>query len=265
MWAFARHVYGLMGTRNLGLIAAGMAFYGLTGLFPGLAAVIALWGVLGDPGLVATEIAQFEILLPDEVELLLAAQLALLADADGLTLGWTSAVSLALAIWLARAGAAALMQGLNAIYDVPNRTGLAHYARAFLLTLALIGVALVALLSIVVTPVVLALVPLGGLTQVALNVGRWGVAVGVLLAGFGVIYRLGPNGDTWPVWPGAIFAVCFWTLASLAFSIYVANFGSYNEVYGSIGAVIAMLTWLYISAWLVLVGGALNAWLSRSD
>lgn len=265
LWAMALYVSDVMDKRNLGLISAGVAFYGILAVFPGLAALIALWGVIGDPGLVASEIAKYDALLPKDVQALLLAQLEALAGADGLTLGWASVISLGLAIWSARAGAAALIRGLNAIFNVPNRSGLAHYTRALFLTIALIGVALIALMSVVVLPVVLAFIPLGFWTAILLFLTRWSVAIGVLLAGFWLIYRLGPNHRNKSVWPGAFFAVILWTAASAGFSVYLTNFGSYNEVYGSIGAVIAMLMWLFISAWLVLLGGALNAWLSQSE
>lgn len=265
IWAIGLYVSEVIDERNLGLIAAGVAFYGILAVFPGLAAVIALWGVIGDPGLVAVEIGRLDALLPRDVEALLVGQLEALASADGLTLGWASALSLGLAIWSARAGAAALIRGLNAIYHVPNRTGISHYLRALFLTLALIGVALAALLSVVVLPAILAFIPLGFGTQIILFASRWIFVVGVLLAGFWLIYRLGPNIKSARIWPGALLAVLMWTGASAGFSVYLTNFGAYNEVYGSIGAVIAMLMWLFISAWLVLVGGALNAWLSQSQ
>ncbi len=262
VWAWAQHVLQLLDEKNLGLIAAGVAFYAILSVFPGLAAVIALWGVVGDPGLALVELERYDAFLPEEVEALLRGQLSSLAGADGLTLGWASALSLGLAIWTARAGVAALMRGLNAIYGVRNRTGLSHYLRALGLTVALIGVALTALLCVVVLPVLLAFFPPGVLQGILIEGARWAVAVGVLLAGFSLIYRLGPNARGKANLPGAVLATVLWAGASFGFSVYLANFGSYNEVYGSIGAVIALLMWLFISAWLVLLGGALNAWIA---
>lgn len=262
LWRALRHVLRLMDEKNLSLIAAGVAFYGILAVFPALASIIAIWGVVGDPGAVATELAEFRAVLPRDVYMLIDSQLKALAQADGLTLGWASIVSLGLAIWSVRAGVAALMRGLNAIYDVPNRQGLSHYLHALLLTVSLIGVAIVAIGSVVLVPIVLAFVPLGAAAGTVLELTRWGVALSVLMAGFSVIYRLGPNRDDHPlrwVTPGAVFATLCWAAASAGFSLYLSNFGAYNEVYGSIGAVIAMLMWLFISAWLVLLGGALNA------
>lgn len=250
----------LIDEKNVSLIAAGVAFYSILAVFPAAAAIIALWGVIGDPGQALAEVAEFKALLPLEVFDLITAQLTALIGADPLTLGWASGVSFFLTLWSARAGVAALMKGLNAIYGAPNRKGVAHAARALFLTLCLVGVAVTALVCVVVAPVALQFVPLGRLANIGIDLARWFIALMVLFAAFMLIYRLGPNVRRARVLvPGAIFATLGWAAASAGFSIYLANFGNYNEVYGSIGAVIAMLMWLFISAWLALLGGALNA------
>ncbi|MEX0312368.1 MAG: YihY/virulence factor BrkB family protein [Tateyamaria sp.] len=266
-WRAITHVVRLNDEKHLGLIAAGVAFYAILAVFPGIAATIALWGIVGDPALALEQIQEFQALIPADVYRLLAGQLVKLATTDGLTLGWASLLSFAFALWSARAGAAALMQGLNAIYDAPNRSGLAHYLRAILLTLSLIGVVLTAMACIVVVPIVVAFLPLGPWANLGIELVRWTVGVGVLTIGFAVIYRLGPNlqgARPRLISPGAVFAVVCWVAASTGFSVYLQNFGNYNEVYGSIGAVIVMLMWLFISAYLVLLGGALNAELARA-
>ncbi|MEP3637463.1 MAG: YihY/virulence factor BrkB family protein [Paracoccaceae bacterium] len=267
-WVWVQRMLRVMDERNLGLIAAGVAFYAILSVFPGLAAVIALWGVIGDPGLIISEMSRFDAFIPPEVSAVLQTQLEALAGADGLTLGWASALSLILAVWSARAGVAALIRGLNAIYNVPNRSGLAHYLQAIGLTVALIGVALVAMVCVVILPVVLALlpqslIPIAALGHLGFDVGRWLLALGVLLVGFSLIYRLGPNARGRRNVPGAVCATLLWAVGSYGFSVYLTNFASYNEVYGSIGAVIALLMWLFLSAWLVLLGGAVNVWLSE--
>ncbi|WP_299283322.1 YihY/virulence factor BrkB family protein [uncultured Tateyamaria sp.] len=266
-WRAITHVFRLMDEKNLGLIAAGVAFYAILAIFPGLAATIALWGIVGDPGLALVQLEEFQAVIPSDVYRLLAGQLVKLATTDGLTLGWASLLSFGFALWSARAGVAALMRGLNAIYEAPNRTGLSHYIRALMLTGSLIGVLLVAMACIVIIPVILAFFPLGPWAEFGIDVLRWVLGVGVLLIGFAIIYRLGPNlkGQRPKlISPGAAFASVGWLMASVGFSIYLRNFGTYNEVYGSIGAVIVMLMWLFISAYLVLLGGALNAELARA-
>lgn len=261
------HVRRLMANKDLGLIAAGVAFYSILSIFPGIAATIALWGLIGDPARALEEVARYKALLPADVYALIEAQLLQLVDADGLTLGWASILSFGLAIWTARAGVAALIRGLNAIYEVPNRGGFWHAVQALFLTLCLIVVAVVALGSVVIAPVVLSFVDLGPWTAWGLALLRWTIALVVLLAAFALVYRIGPNvaaREHGFLTAGGVIAAVGWAIASAGFSVYLANFGNYNEVYGSIGAVIAMLMWLYISAWLVLLGGALNAALNTS-
>ena len=261
-WSIGKRVLDAIGEKRLSLIAAGIAFFGILALFPAIAAIIALWGIVGDPQAILPVMERYSVLLPADVFDIISGQITALAAADESTLGWTTLLSIFLALWSARAGVAALMQGMNAVYEERNRGGLAHYLTAFGLTVALILVALVAISAVLLVPAIMALVPLGALATVAVEVGRWLVAVGILFLGAGLIYRYGPNRRAarlpW-ITPGAVLAVFLWAGASVAFSIYLTNFGNYNEVYGSIGAVIALLMWLFISGFLLLLGAALNA------
>ena len=177
-------------------------------------------------------------------------------------LGWTGAISVLAALWSARAGVGAMMIGLNGVYNERNRNAARHYFSAMMLTLSLIFVGIVALVSVVVAPIVLSFLPLGVFGYFMAEIIRWSIAITVLLAGVGVLYRFGPNRRAarigWLTF-GAMFAVLSWAVVSIGFSYYVANFGNYNQVYGSIGAVIAMLIWLWISSFLVLMGASWNA------
>jgi len=135
-----------------------------------------------------------------------------------------------------------------------------------MLTVSLVCVGIVALLSVIVAPVVLAFVPLGPFSQLVAEVVRWIVAVTILFVGVGLLYRYGPNrrNRRLPMLTvGAFFSVIAWGVVSYGFSVYVANFGNYNQVYGSIGAVIAMLVWLWLSSFLILIGASINAQLER--
>lgn len=265
-WRVARAVWTVSGRTHVGLIAAGVAFYGMFALFPGMAALIAVFGLISDPGVVRTELQLLHEVIPDQAFDLLSAQLERLLTASGTTLGWTTALSFAVALWSARAGVSAVVQGLNAIYDIPNRGGLRHEAVALAMTLALMAIAVTALLVVVVAPILIALVPPTPGTARVLQWLRWGAALVVLISGLGMVYRYGPNrtasGVVWMT-PGAIVVVALWLAVSAGLSLYLSNFGAYNQVYGSIGAVIALLMWLYVSAYLVLMGAALNAVLER--
>ena len=251
-----------IGRNKLGLISAGVAFFAMLSVFPGLAALIAILSLIADPAVVVAQLEELRGLMPEDVYNILNAQIVGLVSTSSDTLGWAGLVSVAVALWSARAGVAALMQGMNEVYGTQARATWRHYARALLLTVSLVGVTVVALLALVVAPVVLALFPLGSTASIIAEVLRWVIAISVVFAGIGMLYRFGPNRRptrTQFLTLGAIFAAFSWACVSIAFSYYVTRFGNYNEVYGSIGAVIAMLIWLWITSFLVLLGAALNA------
>lgn len=270
-WPFWRDitkaVYAQIDDQNLSLISAGVAFFGMLAMFPGLAAVIAIFGLWSDPGVIEDQINLLRGIVPDDIYLLLDDQLTRIAGSSGEALGWATFVSILLALWSARAGVGAMMRGLNTIYRSPNRSMMRHYLAAFTMTVSLVMVALVAGAAVVITPIVVAFLPLTAETESWIDMVRWSAAIFVITFGISIIYRYGPrkrDGKRAPwLTPGALFSVVMWAVASVAFSEYLANFGRYNEVYGSIGAVVALLMWLYFSAFLVLLGGALNAQIER--
>ena len=268
LWTLVSAVGVQIAETNMFLVAAGVAFYGMLALFPGLAATIALWGLISDPAVLMEQIELLHAIVPEEVFGLVEKQIESLTQTSGDRLGWAGILSLMIAIWSARSGVAALILGLNTIHGRQNRGSIRHYVTALLLTVSLLGVAIVALTSVVIAPIVLSFVPLGPITSVLVELIRWAAAIGVLLVGLALIYRYGPNNRgerlRW-VTPGAALAVLVWAVASYGFSLYISNFGRYNEVYGSIGAAVAMLIWLYISAFLILLGASLNVQITRRN
>ena len=260
-WKGGIRVWTLAAEENIGLIAAGVAFWGMLAMFPAFAAVVAIFGLVSDPVYVAQQMELLRGLVPEDAFKLLNDQVRTLTGAGTQTLGFATFLSLAIALWSSRLGTAALIQGLNQINRQPNRMGLRHYLTAVTLTLCLVALAIVAIFAIVVTPIALRFLPLGAFSTNAIEVARWLLALWVLVMGISLLYRFGPNRRgqrmAW-LTPGAFVTVAAWAAASAAFNLYLSNFGRYNEIYGSIGAVIALLMWLYISAYLVLLGAALN-------
>ena len=247
--------------RNVGLVAAGIAFYALLAIFPGVAALVAVWGLMSDPMVVETQLDLMREFLPDEAFSLLTGQVDRLVSTHERALGLTTIVSMGVTLWSARLGVGAMIMGLNVVHGVPHRSGLGHAVMAIVLTVALIGVAVVALITVVVLPLVLAFFPLGGLAFWVLRVANWLVVLAVVAGGVALVYRFGPNLSPRVRWlsPGLWLAVGLWVAASLGFSWYMAHFGDYGAVYGSLGAVVALLMWFYISAFAVLLGAVLNA------
>ncbi len=247
---------------ELDLISAGVAFYGFLALFPAAAALIAIYGAVFDPTAIQTQLELLKGFLPSEALTLIQAQVQALLAVRGPQLGWATVLSTFFALWSARAGVAALIRGLNAIHDKPNRSGGHHQLQAVLLTLALIGLALAAMLVTVVAPLVIGLLPLPGDDAVVLHRANLALGVVLVVTSVGLAYRFGPNhGATHPPifsW-GLLISVVLWALAARGFMLYLANFPSYNRVYGSIGAVAVLLIWLYVSAFTVLLGAAIDA------
>lgn len=254
--------FGAIGRNNLGLIAAGVAFYSMLALFPALAALIALLSLVADPEVVVLQLEEMRELMPADVYDILNVQITALVTTSSDTLGWTGAVSVAVALWSARAGVGAMIHGLNVAHGTESRATWRHYVRALMLTVSLLAVGVVALLTVVIAPVVLSFFALGAFTTVIIDLLRWATAITVILLGIGLLFRYGPNRRpkvTRMLTPGSVLAAISWAFVSIGFSYYVAHFGNYNEVYGSIGAVIAMLVWLWISSFLVLTGASWNA------
>lgn len=261
-WLVLKGCYTQISESNLALIAAGVAFYAMLSVFPALAALIALLSLISDPNVVIAQLEDAKGLMPEDVYEIINTQIVGLVTTRSDKLSWAGIFSVLIAIWTARVGVGAMMTGLNSVYNEKNHSAAWHYVRAYFLTIALVGVGIVALLTVVVAPILLAFFPVGGFGYLLAEVLRWVIAVSVLFVGIGLLYRYGPNRSTAKVaWltPGAAFAVVSWAVLSIGFSYYVSNFGNYNQVYGSIGAVIAMLVWLWISSFLILIGASLNA------
>lgn len=247
---------------ELDLIAAGVAFYAFLAIFPAAAAIIAIWGFVSDPSVIREELDLLRPVLPPDVFSLIAGQVEALLAVNSSNLGLTTLLSTAFALWSARAGVAALIRGLNAIHQRPNRQGHWHQLRAMALTFVLVGLVIVAMVLSVILPLIVAFLPLGNLDLQTLQNTNLLLGLGFGVLAMALAYRMGPNHGPNPPplmsW-GLLVSVVLWVLATKGFMLYLANFPSYNRVYGSIGAVAALLMWLYVSAYAVLLGAAVDA------
>lgn len=256
-----KDLWTLSDERELDLIAAGIAFYGFLALFPAAAAVIMIWGSFSDATLIRQELELARDYLPPDAWDLISQQIeAILAGPPG-GFGLATFVSLFLALWTARASVAALMRGLNAIHGLPNRAGHLHFVRSLLLTLVMVGLAIAGLLAAVIGPLMLSFLPLGGAATAALELLQLTLSLMIVVLGVALVYRLGLNRQLeHRLFTRGIFvAVLIWVAASRGLVVYLANFDTYNRIYGSIGAVAALLVWLYLSGYAILLGAAVDA------
>jgi membrane protein len=252
-----------IGKDNVSIIAAGVAFYSLLAIFPAITAFVSLYGLVADPGQVQQQVQLLGQVIPSDAMKLIADQLRSVASAGTGRLGLSAVIAILFALWSAGAGVRALMTALNIAYqEQEKRSFISFYLVAFAFTVGLIGAAIISLLVVVALPVVLQFLPLGGLAQVLITGLTWLILAFVVVLGLSLLYRYGPSREPakgrWVSW-GAVAATGLWLLASFLFSVYAANFANYSATYGTLSAVIAVLMWFWLSAFVILLGAELNA------
>lgn len=244
------------------LVAGGVTFYLLLALFPALAAFVSLYGFVADPRTIANQIAQLGGLLPAAALDLIEAQLASLLAAGNQALGIGFLVGLGIALWSANNGIKALFDAMNVAYKETEKRGFVKlnlWSAAFTIGALLICVLL--LLAVGVIPAMLALLHIEGWAETLFAIGRWPLLIGAVWLGISLIYRYGPSRRIakwrWLNW-GAAIATLVWIAVSWAFSFYLQHFANYNATYGSLGAVIGLMMWLWISVIVLIVGAEIN-------
>lgn len=262
-------VYDQIGRDRVLAIAAGVAFYGLFSLFPMIAAFVSLYGLIADPGIINEHLAAMSGVLPGGAVDVVGGQVERIASQPGGRLGFSFLTGLAIALWSANAGVKALFDALNVAYgEEEKRSFLALNVQSLAFTLAAMAAVAIALGAVVIVPLAINLLLPGAPIGRVLSLARWPLLFILVVAGLAALYRFGPSRDVaqWR-WlsPGSIFAAVVWLVASIGFSWYAANFGSFNETYGSLGAVVGFMTWLWISAAIILVGAEVNAEAERQS
>jgi membrane protein len=245
------------------LVAAGVTFYLLLSIFPGIAALFSIYGIFANPGGIATHLDTLANVAPGGAIDVLREEMTRLASNGGTTLSIGFLVSLAISLWTANSGVSAIFDALNIVYEEKEKRGTPrYYLTTLTFTLASIGYILLAIAVVVLLPVVLNFLPLPGGTDLLVKIARWPILFVLTALGLAVLYRYGPS-RTWARWRwvtwGSGLATVMWVAASVLFSWYVANFGSYNKTYGSLGAIIGFMTWIWISIIVVLLGAKLDA------
>jgi membrane protein len=248
------------------LAAAGVAFFGFLALVPAIAATLSIYGLVADPDTAADQIAEVSEGLPSSAQELLEEQVRSITTSSTGSLSLTVVVSLVIALWSASAGMAHLIEALKIAFETDDPAGFVkRRGQALGLTLAAVVGAVVTLVAITVVPSVLAEVVSGGLRWL-FTVLTWLVVGAAFVLSLSVLYRIGSgstdrsSADRAPVVsPGSGVALAVWLLASVAFSFYATNFGSYNETYGSLAAIVVLLLWLFLSAFAVLIGAEFDA------
>jgi membrane protein len=267
LWRVLGHLWQEMIRTNVSLLASALAFYGLLSTFPSLVVVITSFALLANRAYVAWIMSGLRGILPDEAWGLVAQELKSLVGAPNPQLGAGLLVSLAIAMWSSHSASASVMEALNRIYRTQEeRSLLGYHAVAFAFTVGGLCFGLLALAAVAVIPAVVAWLALPPPLAQLLSFIRWPVLATFMLAAFAVLYRYAPYRRE-PHWlrimVGAAVATVLCLLGGALFSIYVGRFDSYDRTYGSIGAVIVLLMWFYVSAYATLLGALLDAEMGR--
>ena len=249
---------------NVGLVAAGVAFYGFLALVPMLGAIVLTYGLAAEPETVIRNMQALTSVMPREAAALIGEQLMNVVETSGHKKGLGILLALALALFGARNGAGAIITALNIAYEEEEKRGFIRVnLLALLMTAAAVAVAILAVLAVGALGFLHELFP--NTPKLLLLIGKvaaYGLFVLAAAAGAATLYRYAPSREkakwSW-LTPGSLFVALAWLLLTLGFGLYVSNFGNYDATYGSLGAVIVLLTWLYLSSYVVLFGAELNS------
>ncbi len=254
---------------NLGLIASGVAFYGFLAFVPMVAALLFSYGLFAKPADVVRDVSVVANLLPHEAATVIGAQLRDMVGTTKSQVGLGLFLLLGLALYGLMKGAGAMVTALNVVFAVEETRS---FFRRTVITLAVaaitVGNFLLAGISISAFNLLGIVLPdLDPSFRAALQIGLWLATILIVRIGIAAIFRIAPDRPSCPktsLKPGSVLATAGWVAATAAFSFYVRNFGQYNAIYGALGAVVLFLTWLYASAYIILLGGKLNRVLERA-
>lgn len=266
-WTITTSTWRQMSKDNLSALAAAAAFYAFLSIFPTLTALVSLYGLVADPSMVERQVASMEGILPPEAVKLVATWLQVLVLGPTVRFGVGLLVSILLASWSVWSATGLLLTAVSICYGDEEKRGFVQFnleALALGAGLALFGV--VALALVAVLPVLVELLPAPRAWHAVISLVRWPVLAGLAIVALAIVYRYARarvlGKWEWISW-GAAIATALWLVGSIGFTLYVSEVGSYDKIYGSLGAVIVLLLWLFMSAYVILIGAELNAEMER--
>jgi membrane protein len=252
---------------NLSIIAAGVAFFGFLAIFPAIAALVSIFGLITSPAELQAYLHIIEGLLPSEAADLINNELQRIIQAQGSSLGWGALGGTVLALWSAAKAMSAMFAAMNIAYDEEENRGFIRLRIiALLMTLGAVLFVIISLGLIAGVVFILRSIGIGEITAAVINYSRWPLLAGCCILFLAVLYRYGPSRRQ-PQWrwvtPGAIVATLLWLVGSTLFSFYVTHFATYNVTYGSLGVVVILMIWFFLSVYSILLGAEINAEMER--
>ncbi|MDO6569015.1 YihY/virulence factor BrkB family protein [Alteromonas sp. 1_MG-2023] len=262
-WSISKRIFTNIQKHNVPLIAAGVAFYCLLAIFPLLGATISLYGLMVSPDELQKHMSLLVNVVPTDSRYIIEEQLKNLTEKSNSALGWSFLLTLVLSLWSSSKGANALITACNITYSEDNGRGFFRGMLARITcTVFMIATVIVALACISVLPEIISWAAGGLLSDKQAAWLTWPVMLVLFNISLSALYRYAPHRRSaqwrW-VTPGALLATLMWIAASYGFSIYLNEFASYSKTYGSVGGIIILLMWLYLSAYIILIGAEVNA------
>ncbi len=265
--AFFKKIGFRLSQDHVQVVAAGVAFYFFLAIFPAVAAAVSLYGLVVDAQEVEREMTRLTAVLPAEAQTLIENFLHGLISKSGATLSWSFALSTLLSIYSAKQGVAAIFEGLHVAYRTTDQRGfLPKTALQLTFTFGSLLAGLLAIALVAVWPALVHALPLPPVLSVIIGWGRWLLLGLILVLSLGILYRFAPDKDrppfTW-ITLGPLAATVLWMLGSILFSWYIDNYGSYDKTYGTLAAVIILLLWLLLTAFIILLGAEIDSELEQ--
>ena len=259
--------YKQTGEDRLLAVAAGVVFYGLLALFPAITALVSSYALIADTSTINDHLSFLSGILPAGTYSIVQDQVGRVLAKGNTKLGIAFLSSMALALWSANGGMKAILDALNVVYEVKETRGFFKLnAISLTFTFGSLIAVLCAIGLVVAAPLILASVGLGSVADKILQIGRWPALAVLVLLGLAILYRFGPNRRA-PKWKwvsvGSVSAALTWLLGSALLSFYLSNYGNYDATYGSLGAAIGLMTWMWMSTIVVLFGAELNSEIER--
>ena len=256
-------VYSEFSENRIFSLAAASTYYGLLAMFPAMAALVAIYGLFSDPNEIGKQLSSLQGLLPGGAMDIIGDELKRVASQSNGTLSFAMIAGVIVALWSANSGVKSLFYSLNQVYGEKEKRGFIKLNLVSLtFTISAIALLILSVVAIVALPVALDQLGLSSAITIAAKVIRWPILLIVIAVALAFVYRFGPSRKEpkwrWVTW-GSTTAALFWVVASFLFSWYAANFGSFNKTYGSLGAIIGFMVWIWISMIMVLLGAELDA------
>ena len=245
------------------LLSAGIAFYFFLAIFPAIAAALSIYGLIMEPAQVEQQMGQVANILPEQAHQMISNILERQSEKPESTLGWSLVLSILISLWSANKGTKAVFEGVNITYNEIDERGFFKLTAVTLLfTIGGIIIGFIAITMVVAFPALIDKIGLPSTLETIIQLLRWPILALIVMFALAAVYKVAPYRKSpefkWISW-GAIIATVFWLAGSLLFNLYVKNFSSFDETYGSFAAIIILMLWFFLTAFIILLGAEINS------